>query len=349
MLELIKPNNKVLVLSLVDNSTQQQFQEFFNTVREKLAAQAGSEGHADFEQLSRFDYSSFAATKAGYYDLIYYAPVVNVNDTNSTNIDGNNLKLLAKCLKPGGTISLQFAQDSKLTNGSSADSNQKCTSGNGTGRCGGAFCDKLRISGFTNIKCNSKVPNGENGDASSALIQISAEKSTLGVGAGRALNLNKLQNANSDIMAIKSLLVSADNTRAAGAGAGAGAGEEDDDEFIDENDLLDEQDYVKPTPESLARPGDEKSKRRACKNCTCGLAELEDAAEAELGADGANGDGGKSSAKVTLDNLKDFKSSCGNCSLGDAFRCSTCPYLGMPAFKPGEEIQLSGIMADDDI
>lgn len=116
-----------------------------------------------------------------------------------------------------------------------------------------------------------------------------------------------------------------------------------------------------PAPECQPKPG---KRRRACKDCTCGLAqklEAEDkakrtAADSTLkqlhagGQASANGGPmatGPGAAKLGADDLTevDFTvegkvGSCGNCALGDAFRCDGCPYIGLPAFKPGEEVTL---------
>ncbi|KAK9502883.1 hypothetical protein O3M35_011570 [Rhynocoris fuscipes] len=104
-----------------------------------------------------------------------------------------------------------------------------------------------------------------------------------------------------------------------------------DDEIIDSDQLLDEDDLKKPNPENLKVCGTT-GKRKACKNCSCGLAD-------ELAQeDQAKGEPAQTKA-----------SSCGNCYLGDAFRCASCPYLGMPAFKPGEKVQLPQNHLQDDV
>uniref|UniRef100_A0A0G4H111 Anamorsin homolog n=1 Tax=Chromera velia CCMP2878 TaxID=1169474 RepID=A0A0G4H111_9ALVE len=74
------------------------------------------------------------------------------------------------------------------------------------------------------------------------------------------------------------------------------------------------------------------SKPRACANCSCGRKEL----EVELGAE---------EAKRRLEKGVE-RSSCGNCYLGDAFRCAGCPYKGLPAFKPGEKVELDTDMSN---
>ncbi|KAN0108392.1 DUF689 domain containing protein [Hyaloscypha variabilis] len=119
---------------------------------------------------------------------------------------------------------------------------------------------------------------------------------------------------------------------------------EDDDDLIDEDTLLTEEDLKRPVntpPECAPRAG---KRRRACKDCTCGLAEK---IAAEDAAKRSNADAQLKTLKLGADDLAevDFTvqgkvGSCGNCSLGDAFRCDGCPYIGMPAFRPGEEVRL---------
>ncbi|XP_057525517.1 anamorsin homolog isoform X2 [Amaranthus tricolor] len=100
---------------------------------------------------------------------------------------------------------------------------------------------------------------------------------------------------------------------------------DNDMDLIDEDSLLTEEDLKKP---QLPTVGDCEigSSRKACKNCTCGRAEAEQKVE-KLG--------------LTMEQLDNPQSACGSCGLGDAFRCSTCPYKGLPPFKLGEKVSLS--------
>eukprot|EP00823_Brevimastigomonas_motovehiculus_P004697 TRINITY_DN3203_c1_g2_i1.p1 TRINITY_DN3203_c1_g2~~TRINITY_DN3203_c1_g2_i1.p1 ORF type:complete len:321 (-),score=105.34 TRINITY_DN3203_c1_g2_i1:309-1247(-) len=71
--------------------------------------------------------------------------------------------------------------------------------------------------------------------------------------------------------------------------------------------------------------------RRPCKNCSCGRAARQNVQQAKDTA-------AKSDTKTA--ELKTTVSACGNCGLGDDFRCASCPYKGLPKFKPGEVVKL---------
>lgn len=90
---------------------------------------------------------------------------------------------------------------------------------------------------------------------------------------------------------------------------------------IDESELL--KDTVTETKQFDCGTGE--GPKKACKNCTCGLADQE-VADAQAAQEKKEGSGG-----------------CGSCALGDAYRCAGCPSLGKPAWKTvnGKAIRLN--------
>ncbi|ETO18605.1 anamorsin [Reticulomyxa filosa] len=103
----------------------------------------------------------------------------------------------------------------------------------------------------------------------------------------------------------------------------------------DEDALLDHETEKVVIPKTSVKENcDVTTSRKPCKNCTCGRAEKWK----------------KEQQNATNQDSKPAESACGKCHLGDAFRCASCPYLGMPAFDPaktGDAVKLS--LATDDI
>ncbi|KAF8631120.1 hypothetical protein AX15_002467 [Amanita polypyramis BW_CC] len=122
---------------------------------------------------------------------------------------------------------------------------------------------------------------------------------------------------------------------------------------IDAESLLTAADKQRPVPTcEPVTDGTTPRRRKACKNCTCGLIELEEeeirvskdepaTQTAQVQGQAENGN----DLRLVLQQQQE--SSCGSCYLGDAFRCASCPYLGLPSFKPGEKVEIDVGMDDD--
>ncbi|ODV89791.1 hypothetical protein CANCADRAFT_4417 [Tortispora caseinolytica NRRL Y-17796] len=113
------------------------------------------------------------------------------------------------------------------------------------------------------------------------------------------------------------------------------------DDLIDEDSLIEESQLLAAIkiPEKC-RPDTGRKRRKPCKDCTCGLKELEEQAAEKARA--------RQAVVLAVDDTAEIdftqpgkSGSCGSCALGDAFRCDGCPYLGLPPFKPGETISIS--------
>jgi hypothetical protein len=119
---------------------------------------------------------------------------------------------------------------------------------------------------------------------------------------------------------------------------------------IDAESLLTDADRARPAACEPATAGGPR-RRKACKGCTCGLAEEEEA-ELQSGLatvvllDGSEGGGATEVALSEKERLSraaraapKATSSCGSCFLGDAFRCASCPYMG--GYFPDEKFRFS--------
>ncbi|KAG8464817.1 hypothetical protein KFE25_010185 [Diacronema lutheri] len=171
-------------------------------------------------------------------------------------------------------------------------------------------------------------PGGASGEASDALsailalartsarvLSVGASKPPYSAGAAFSLRSRKPVPATQPQPAVADVAV-------AWAQAAAGGETGDVAELMDEDELLGSESAALP-PKSAPDGCTPQTRKKACANCSCGLKEMEEA---------------------QANQAPPPKSSCGSCGLGDAFRCEGCPYRGMPAFKPGEEVKLAESM-----
>ncbi|KAI8319318.1 DUF689-domain-containing protein [Martensiomyces pterosporus] len=335
----VKPGQSILLVARA--SAEAHNLDTLQQLRDALAAQVGSSGKIDFEQVDRIDEGA-ASLASAQYDCIIAGPVAPQIVEHSSKVLGN----LLLALKPGGELLLsELVLDS--TDGFDVSP---------ITRTGDELVAQLKFAGFVGAQAELESVTDDGlralakdswklADADSFVDQakgrvsvatISAKKPAYNVGAAAALSFGKKK-----------------TSRAAAGGDAAqkkkawmiNVESDDEAEIEDQDDLLEEEDLAKPDAASLARPDGAKPKRKACKNCTCGLAEGKDVDESEACKPTPVAKVKKPKKPVDVVNVK---SACGNCSLGDAFRCTSCPYLGMPAFKPGEKITLGGSMLHDD-
>lgn len=251
----------------------------------KLTEKTGTDGKVQVEHVDRLCTSKHDMAS---FDVAISGPSVHECDV---------LIEMARVLKPGGRVYL--CEPVGAAQQKTADGLQSA----------------MKLAGFINLsqpqnlalpEQELKVLTNSLGTSSYSLVQLSAHKPAYEVGASKQLKLSFVKKIEENTAQVWSL--SANDMM------------DDDVDLINDDDLLDEDDLKKPDPASLRAEGAEgPKKKKACKNCTCGLADELD-------------------AEADKKQQQQSTPSCGNCYLGDAFRCASCPYLGMPAFKPGETV-----------
>ncbi|KAL8612430.1 hypothetical protein ACOMHN_008415 [Nucella lapillus] len=262
----------------------------------QLLQKVGDSGKVQVEHVERL---MLSAHNSSCFNVVLSGVLTPGQATHDTGLLGE----ICRILKPKGRLVLQETVGGGKGGGTSGDSGTQ-----------GKLVSLLKLSGFVDIGQPVRVEQKNAGSASDngELYRLTAAKPSYEVGSSSQLKLSFAPKAKAPASKTAEVWILSANDLV-----------DDDLELINDDDLLDEEDKKKPDPSSLrASCADGPKKKKACKNCTCGLAEeLED--------------------EATKKAPQPKTSACGNCYLGDAFRCASCPYVGMPAFKPGEKIKLS--------
>ncbi|KAG0370592.1 cytokine-induced anti-apoptosis inhibitor 1, Fe-S biogenesis-domain-containing protein [Gamsiella multidivaricata] len=366
---LVSQGQKVLLVGTASASASE-----LTEARNSILSSVGNQGSVNFEQLDRLASISLPASN---YNTIVTGAVAPSAYQHSDAV----LAAMAGTLLPGGGLSLS---EPVLSGTASLAGLSQALQ-----RSAADLISALKISGFveTTIVNQRKASVQEiegllrvwniQADAAALegqieFVEISAKKPAYELGAAAALPWARKRATNTTPATTAAPMAKP----AAGANRvnktavwTISANDDDDDvELEDEDDLLDESDLTKPTKEQLAAPecGPDSLKKKKCKNCTCGMeSEGEPEDEQQQDVDMADSSVGpvpqeaivasnsnrwkESAITEVVPKALQPKSSCGNCYLGDAFRCGSCPYIGMPAFEPGQKVQLGGSMLKDDI
>ncbi|NWH66433.1 CPIN1 protein, partial [Geococcyx californianus] len=271
---------------------------------DKIQALVGADNRVAVENVNQLSQS---AHRESSFDVVLSGMVPGSTAQHSAEL----LAEIARILKPGGRVLLKEPVVTESGNNSRIKTAAKLPTA-------------LTLSGLVEVKeLQKEALTPEEAQSVQAhlgyqgndllIVQIEGRKPNFEVGSSSQLKLSFAKNPGSsgkpsvDPATAKLWTLSANDMN------------DEEMDLLDSDELLDSEDLKKPDPSSLRAPScKEMGKKKACKNCTCGLAE-------ELEQE-------KKSSQP--------KSACGNCYLGDAFRCASCPYLGMPAFKPGEKILL---------
>ncbi|XP_044290179.1 anamorsin [Varanus komodoensis] len=278
--------------------------EAIQSLVQSLQAAVGADGHVSVENINQLLQSSY---KESSFDAVLSGLVPGSSGVHSAEV----LAEMARIVKPGGRVLLREVVTAETGNNSRLKSLSKLPTA-------------LTLSGLVEIKELQKTPlTSEQTQAvrerlglqcnSLFFVEIEGKKPKFEVGSSHQLKLSfAKKSAPPEKPAVDPAAAQLWTLSAADMN-------DDDMDLLDSDELLDAEDLKKPDPSSLRAPSCKDSgKRKACKNCTCGLAEQLEQEKRSLQP----------------------RSACGNCYLGDAFRCASCPYRGMPAFKPGEKILL---------